>query len=86
MWVEALTPARVPAVDEVEAEVKTGWVEDQRAQIRQRAFEGDVALAADIDADFFPWGAASTAVLNLGNGCQNRVVNIMPTGIVEVGP
>jgi peptidyl-prolyl cis-trans isomerase C len=39
VWVDALTPARVPAFDEVERDVKTGWVEDQRAQIRQRAFE-----------------------------------------------
>jgi peptidyl-prolyl cis-trans isomerase C len=39
VWVDALTPARVPPLEEVEADVKTGWVEDQRAQIRQRAFE-----------------------------------------------
>jgi len=34
-----MTPARVPSFDEVEPDVKTGWIEDQRAQIRQRAFE-----------------------------------------------
>ena len=39
VWVDALTPARVPPFDEVEPDVKTGWIEDQRAQIRQRAFE-----------------------------------------------
>ena len=39
MWVDSLTPARVPAFEEVEPEVKTRWIEDQRALIRQRAFE-----------------------------------------------
>jgi hypothetical protein len=39
VWVDALTPARVPPFDEVEPDVKTGWIEEQRAQIRQRAFE-----------------------------------------------
>jgi len=39
VWVDALTPARVPPFDEVEPDVKTGWIEDQRAQIRQRSFE-----------------------------------------------
>lgn len=52
--------------------------------IRQRAFDGDVSLAAAAQADFFPWGGADATVLDLGNGCQTRTVNIMPTGIVEV--
>ncbi|MBI1816368.1 MAG: peptidyl-prolyl cis-trans isomerase [Deltaproteobacteria bacterium] len=39
VWVDAMTPARVPSFDEVEPDIKTGWIEDQRAQIRQRAFE-----------------------------------------------
>ena len=52
----------------------------------QRAFDGDVALAANVAADFFPWGAATATTLNLGNGCDARTVNILPTGIVEVGP
>jgi hypothetical protein len=39
VWLDALTPARVPPFDEVEPDVKTGWIEDQRTQIRQRAFE-----------------------------------------------
>jgi type II secretion system protein H len=52
--------------------------------IRQRAFDGDVSLAGAAQADFFPWGGADATVLDLGNGCQTRTVNIMPTGIVEV--
>lgn len=39
VWVDAVTPARVPSLEEVEPEVKRGWIEDQRAEIRQRAFE-----------------------------------------------
>jgi type II secretion system protein H len=57
---------------------------DDGTVIRQRTFDGDVALAAAIQADFFPWGAADASILDLGNGCQTRTVNILPTGIVEV--
>ena len=39
VWVESLTPARVPAFEEVEPGVKTGWIEEQRARIREEAFE-----------------------------------------------
>jgi hypothetical protein len=38
VWVDSLTPARVPAFDEVEPDVKTGWLEDQRATMRAAAF------------------------------------------------
>ncbi len=54
------------------------------ALIRQRAFDGDVTLGAVAQADFFPWGAADATILDLGNGCQTRTVNILPTGLVEV--
>ncbi len=54
--------------------------------VRQHNFDGDVALAANVDADFFPWGAASTATLSITNGCDTRILNLLPTGIVEVGP
>jgi hypothetical protein len=39
VWVESLTPARVPVFEEAEADVKTAWVEEQRDQIREKAFE-----------------------------------------------
>ena len=54
-------------------------------KIRQRTFGGDISLGAATQADFFPWGAADATILDLGNGCQTRTVNILPTGIVEVG-
>jgi hypothetical protein len=37
--VDSLTPVRVPAFEEVEPDVTTGWIEEQRARIRERAFE-----------------------------------------------
>jgi parvulin-like peptidyl-prolyl isomerase len=38
VWVEAVTPERVPAFEEVEAEARAGWIEEQRAQVRDKAF------------------------------------------------
>jgi peptidyl-prolyl cis-trans isomerase C len=39
VWVDALTPARVPPFEEVEPVVKTAWLEDQRAEMREKTFE-----------------------------------------------
>jgi peptidyl-prolyl cis-trans isomerase C len=39
VWVDALTPGRVPDFEEVEPEVKNDWIAEQRAAARQRAFE-----------------------------------------------
>ena len=39
VWVDSLTPSRVPAFEEVEAEVKTEWIGDRRAETRRRAYE-----------------------------------------------
>jgi peptidyl-prolyl cis-trans isomerase C len=38
VWVDSITPARVPAFEEVEPEVETAWIEEQRAEIREKAF------------------------------------------------
>jgi peptidyl-prolyl cis-trans isomerase C len=38
-WVDTVTPARVAAFADVEADVRREWIEAQRAEIRQRAFE-----------------------------------------------
>ena len=38
VWVDTATPARVPALEEAESDVRTAWVEDQRAAIREQAF------------------------------------------------
>jgi peptidyl-prolyl cis-trans isomerase C len=39
VWVDAMTASRVPAFEEVEAEVKAEWIAEQRAESRRRAFE-----------------------------------------------
>ena len=39
VWVDSVTQSRVPAFEEVEAEVKTEWISDQRAETRRRAYE-----------------------------------------------
>jgi parvulin-like peptidyl-prolyl isomerase len=36
--IDALTPARVPTLEEIEADVRRAWVEEQRNVIRERAF------------------------------------------------
>ncbi|MGH8068575.1 MAG: peptidyl-prolyl cis-trans isomerase [Candidatus Entotheonellia bacterium] len=39
VWVESVTPARVPAFEEVEPEVRSAWVAEQRAEFKRQAFE-----------------------------------------------
>jgi parvulin-like peptidyl-prolyl isomerase len=69
VWIDSITPARIPAFEEVEADVKTGWTEDQRAEIRQRAFEAmraryEVVLPKDVNlADLATLPSADAAQL-----------------------
>jgi hypothetical protein len=37
VWVDALTPARVPAFEEVEGDARAAWIGEQREQIREEA-------------------------------------------------
>jgi hypothetical protein len=39
VWVESMTPARLPVFEEVEPEVRSQWVADQRAEFKRQAFE-----------------------------------------------
>ena len=39
VFVESLTPERIPAFEEVEADVKTAWLEDHRDEVRSRMYE-----------------------------------------------
>jgi hypothetical protein len=53
VWVDAMTPARVPAFEEVEPDVRTAWIEDQREATREKAFEAmqkryEVVLPKDL--------------------------------------
>ena len=55
VWVDSITPARVPAFEDVEPDVRREWIEGQRTEIRQRAFEAmraryEVVLPKDLDA------------------------------------
>jgi parvulin-like peptidyl-prolyl isomerase len=39
VWLDSLEPSRIPPFEEVEADVRSQWVADQRAESKQRAFE-----------------------------------------------
>jgi hypothetical protein len=39
VWVESITPARLPVFEEAEPEVNSQWVADQRAEFKRQAFE-----------------------------------------------
>ena len=39
IWIDSLTPGRVPAFEEVEPSVKTEWLADQRGQAKRKMFE-----------------------------------------------
>jgi peptidyl-prolyl cis-trans isomerase C len=39
VWLESLTPGRVPGFEEVEQEIKNEWLAEQRAAARRKAFE-----------------------------------------------
>ena len=39
VWIESITPGRVPAFEEVEPDVKTAWLADQKAIEWQKAYE-----------------------------------------------
>jgi peptidyl-prolyl cis-trans isomerase C len=39
VFIDSLTPGRLPEFEEVEDDVKTAWVDEQRAQFKRKAFE-----------------------------------------------
>jgi len=39
VWVDSITPGRVPAFEEVEPDVKAAWVGEQRADAKRKAFD-----------------------------------------------
>jgi parvulin-like peptidyl-prolyl isomerase len=39
VWVDSMTPARVPAFEEVESDVKTAWLEERRTELRGKTYE-----------------------------------------------
>ena len=66
VWVESMTPARVPDLEEVVSEARNGWIEDQRAEVRARAFDAmraryEVVVPKDL-------GVSDLATLPSGEG------------------
>jgi len=39
VFVESLTPERIPAYEEIEADVKSAWIEDHREDVRSRMYK-----------------------------------------------
>jgi hypothetical protein len=39
LFVDSITPGRVPALEEVEPDVKAEWIAEQRAESRRKSFE-----------------------------------------------
>jgi peptidyl-prolyl cis-trans isomerase C len=55
VWIEVITPARAPSFEEVEPDIRREWIDEQRAEIRARAFAAmraryDVVMPKDLDA------------------------------------
>jgi hypothetical protein len=65
VWIDSLTPGRVPAFEEVEADVKAEWMAGQRAETKRKAFEAmreryEVVLPAAIPGSGGGGAAPST--------------------------
>jgi parvulin-like peptidyl-prolyl isomerase len=39
VWVDSITPSRMPQFEEVEQDVKSKWIEEQRAGTKRKMFE-----------------------------------------------
>lgn len=52
--------------------------------IRQRNFDHGLTLDGNAIIDFFPWGMADAAVMNMTNVSGTKQISVLPTGIVEV--
>jgi hypothetical protein len=39
VWIDSITPSRVPEFEEAEADVKSAWIEEQRAETKRKIFE-----------------------------------------------
>ena len=39
VWIDAITPGRIPPFEEIEADVKAAWLAEQRAEAKRKMFE-----------------------------------------------
>ena len=56
VWVDSITPSRVPQFEEVEPDVKSAWIDEQRAETKRKMFEAmmtryEVVLPKPIDKE-----------------------------------
>jgi len=66
VFVDSITPSYVPPFEDVEPEVKSAWIEDRRATVRQQAFEAMRArYAVVLPQDFDPAAVAPASVGDL---------------------
>jgi hypothetical protein len=54
VWIDGITPTHVPTFEGVESDVRREWVEEQRAEIRERAFAAmraryEIVLPEELD-------------------------------------
>src|SRR5262245_58713396 len=59
VWIDTFVPARVPLLEEVGAEVKAAWMEEQRAELREKTYEAmrtryEVLVPTDLTAADLP--------------------------------
>lgn len=52
--------------------------------LRTENFDGGMQLAAAQNTLFFPWGMADATTFTMNGHGQTRLINVLPTGIVEV--
>jgi len=52
--------------------------------LREKNFDHGMALDAAVSVDFFPWGTANAANLEISNKSGMNQIAILPTGVVEV--
>ena len=61
IWVDSITPGRVPALEEVESDAKIAWVAEQRTEAKRKAYE---AMRARYEVVFS--GSAGKAAADAG--------------------
>jgi hypothetical protein len=63
VFVDSITPSRVPAFEDVASEVQAAWIEEHREEIRERAFDAMRArYAVVLPQDFDPQDVAPRAL------------------------
>jgi len=66
VFVDSITPGRVPAFEEIEPDVKAGWINEQRAEAKRKTFDAmraryEVVLPAPVARDAPVAGADSAS-------------------------